>query len=54
MPIFTLLTDEKFGLSDPNEADKTTMISISFTLIQPLSGYAIINGESQAELIFKD
>jgi len=46
--------DEKFGLLDPNEASKTTMISISFTLIKPSSGYAIINGESQIELTFKD
>jgi len=37
---------EKFGLLGPNGAGKTTMVSILSTLIQPSSGYAIINGEN--------
>ncbi|MFX1328524.1 MAG: ATP-binding cassette domain-containing protein [Promethearchaeota archaeon] len=37
---------EKFGLLGPNGAGKTTMISILSTLIQPSSGYAIIDGEN--------
>jgi len=53
VPTIPLLIGEKFGLIDPNEAGKTIMISISSTLIQHSSGYAIISGESQAELLFK-
>lgn len=37
---------EKFGLLGPNGAGKTTFISILTTLIQPTSGYAIINGDN--------
>ncbi|MFX1239723.1 MAG: ABC transporter ATP-binding protein [Promethearchaeota archaeon] len=37
---------EKFGLLGPNGAGKTTMISILTTLIQPSSGYAIIDGNN--------
>ena len=35
---------EIFGLLGPNGAGKTTMIQILTTLIQPTSGYAIIDG----------
>lgn len=35
---------EKFGLLGPNGAGKTTMISILTTLLQPTSGYALIDG----------
>ena len=40
----SILEGEKFGLLGPNGAGKTTMISILSTLIQPSSGYAIIDG----------
>ncbi len=35
---------EKLGLLGPNGAGKTTFVSILTTLIQPTTGYAIING----------
>ncbi len=35
---------EIFGLLGPNGAGKTTLIQILTTIIQPTSGYAIING----------
>ena len=37
---------EKVGLLGPNGAGKTTMVSILTTLIQPTSGYAIIDGDN--------
>ncbi len=37
---------EKFGLLGPNGAGKTTMVSILTMLIQPTSGYAIIDGNN--------
>ena len=37
---------EKFGLLGPNGAGKTTMVSILTMLIQPTSGYAVIDGDS--------
>jgi ABC-2 type transport system ATP-binding protein len=37
---------EKLGLLGPNGAGKTTMVSILTTLIQPTSGYAIIDGDN--------
>ncbi len=37
---------ETFGLLGPNGAGKTTMIQILTTLIQPTSGYALINGNN--------
>lgn len=41
---FAVKEGEKFGLLGPNGAGKTTTISILSTLIQPTSGYAIIDG----------
>ena len=35
---------EKFGLLGPNGAGKTTIVSILTTLLQPTSGYALIDG----------
>ncbi len=35
---------DHLGLLGPNEAGKTTIISILSTLIQPSHGYAIIDG----------
>jgi ABC-type multidrug transport system ATPase subunit len=35
---------EKLGLLGPNGAGKTTFVSILTTLIQPTTGYAIVNG----------
>jgi len=35
---------EKLGLLGPNGAGKTTFVSILTTLIQPTTGYALING----------
>lgn len=37
---------EKFGLLGPNGAGKTTMVSILTMLIQPTSGYAVIDGNN--------
>ncbi|MFX1500548.1 MAG: ATP-binding cassette domain-containing protein [Promethearchaeota archaeon] len=37
---------EKFGLLGPNGAGKTTMIAILTSLMQPSSGYAIIDGNN--------
>jgi ABC-2 type transport system ATP-binding protein len=42
----TISKGEKFGLLGPNGAGKTTLISILSTLIQPSSGYAIIDGDN--------
>ncbi|KKM89481.1 hypothetical protein LCGC14_1248220 [marine sediment metagenome] len=37
---------EIFGLLGPNGAGKTTMVQILTTVLQPTSGYAIINGHN--------
>ncbi|MEE9378717.1 MAG: ABC transporter ATP-binding protein [Candidatus Lokiarchaeia archaeon] len=41
---FSIQKGEVFGLLGPNGAGKTTIISILTTLIQPTSGYALIDG----------
>lgn len=41
---FNIPKGEVFGLLGPNGAGKTTLISILTTLIQPTSGYALIDG----------
>ena len=40
---------EIFGLLGPNGAGKTTMIQILTTLLQPTSGFAIIDGYNVLE-----
>ncbi len=37
---------EIFGLLGPNGAGKTTIVAILTTLVQPTSGYALINGHN--------